>query len=226
MKPGKEKSVVDEKTRILIVDDHPLVRRGLAALMENQPDLAVCAEAGDMGEALRQFDLTHPTLAIVDISLAGGNGLELIKRLVVRDSHAKILVVSMHEETLFAERALQAGAMGYINKQEATTRIIEAIRQVLRGKVYLSEPMTERLLKGVAQGVPETSDSSIASLSDRELEVFGMIGQGIGTSQIAEQLHLSVKTIETHRDRIKKKLNLESGSELNRRAMQWVMEQG
>ncbi|MDH3219456.1 MAG: response regulator transcription factor [Gammaproteobacteria bacterium] len=210
-------------TKILIVDDHPLVRAGFAQLIGDCPDLEVCGEAADMSEALKQVDATAPDLAIIDLSLAGGSGLDLIERIKARNSKLLMLVASMHDETLYAERVLAAGARGYINKQEAQDRIIHAIRQVLGGKVYLSQNMTERLLNGLVDANNGRRD--IDSLSNRELQVFELIGQGVSTSQMAEQLNLSTKTIETHQAHIKKKLGLGSAHELTQRAIRWVMGQ-
>ncbi len=210
-------------TRILIVDDHPLVRTGFAQLIGDCPDLEVCGEAGDMAEALRQIDASAPQLAIIDLSLAGGSGLDLIERIKSHNKDILMLVASMHDETLYAERVLAAGARGYINKQEAQESIIRAIRQVLGGKVYLSEAMTERLLSRMVDAPVEKRD--IESLSNRELQVFELIGEGVSSSQIATQLNLSIKTIETHQANIKKKLGLGSAHELNQRAIRWVMDQ-
>ncbi len=208
--------------RILIVDDHPLVRTGFAQLIGDCPDLEVCGEAGDMAEALKQIDATSPNLAIIDLSLAGGSGLDLIERIRSRNKDILMLVASMHDETLYAERVLAAGARGYINKQEAQESIICAIRQVLSGKVYLSQQMTDRLLSGMVDANGEKRD--IDSLSNRELQVFELIGAGVSSSQIAEQLNLSIKTIETHQAHIKKKLGLGSAHELNQRAIRWAMD--
>ena len=210
-------------TRILIVDDHPLVRSGFAQLIGDCPDLEVCGEAGDMAEALAQIETTRPDLAIIDLSLAGGSGLDLIERIKSQDKDILMLVASMHDETLYAERVLAAGARGYINKQEAQDSIIRAIRQVLAGRVYLSQQMTDRLLSGMVDVTGEKRD--IDSLSNRELQVFELIGQGVSTSRIAEQLNLSTKTIETHQAHIKKKLGLSSAHQLTQRAIRWVMEQ-
>lgn len=210
-------------SRILIVDDHPLVRTGFAQLIGDCADLEVCGEAGDMAEALRQIDATSPDLAIIDLSLAGGSGLDLIERIRSRNKDILMLVASMHDETLYAERVLAAGARGYINKQEAQDSIIRAIRQVLSGKVYLSQQMTDRLLSGMVDANGEKRD--IDSLSNRELQVFELIGEGVSSSQIAEQLNLSIKTIETHQAHIKKKLGLGSAHELNQRAIRWAMDQ-
>ena len=209
--------------RILIVDDHPLVRAGFAQLIGDCPDLEVCGEAADMAEALRQVDLAPPDLVIIDLSLAGGSGLDLIEHIKSRDSNILMLVASMHDETLYAERVLAAGARGYINKQEAQDSIIRAIRQVLGGKVYLSEAMTERTLAGMVDSHTEKRD--IERLSNRELQVFELIGQGVPSSQIASQLNLSIKTIETHQANIKRKLRLKSAHELNQHAIRWVMDQ-
>ena len=209
-------------TRILIVDDHPLVRSGFAQLIGDCADLEVCGEAGNMAEALEQVATTRPDLAIIDLSLAGGSGLDLIERIRARDKNLLMLVASMHDETLYAERVLAAGARGYINKQEAQDRIIQAIRQVLDGKVYLSQQMTERMLSGMVAAPSEKRD--IDNLSNRELQVFELIGHGVATGQIAKQLNLSTKTIETHQAHIKKKLGLGSAHELTQRAIRWVMD--
>jgi len=176
-----------------------------------------------MAEALRLIDNDCPDLAIIDLSLAGGSGLDLIEHIKSRNLDLLMLVASMHDETLYAERVLAAGARGYINKQEAQENIIRAIRQVLAGKVYLSEAMTERMLNGLVDVRDEKRD--IERLSNRELQVFELIGQGVPVSQIASQLNLSIKTIETHQAHIKKKLGLESAHELNQRAIRWVMDQ-
>jgi DNA-binding NarL/FixJ family response regulator len=210
-------------SRILIVDDHPLVRAGFAQLIGDCPDLEVCCEAGDMAEALRQIDDNVPDLAIIDLSLAGGSGLDLIEHIKARDQNILMLVASMHDEALYAERVLAAGARGYINKQEAQDNIIRAIRQVLNGKVYLSEAMTDRMLNGMVDARNDRRD--IELLSNRELQVFELIGQGVPSSQMAIQLNLSIKTIETHQANIKKKLGLSSAHELNQRAIRWVMDQ-
>ncbi len=210
-------------SRILIVDDHPLVRTGLAQLIGDCHDLEVCGEAGDMAEALQLVESTHPDLAIIDLSLAGGSGIDLIERIKIRYKEVLMLVASMHDETLYAERVLAAGARGYINKQEAQERIIQAVRQVLAGKVYLSQQMTERLLSGMVDAPADRRD--IDKLSNRELQVFELIGRGVTSGQIAERLNLSTKTIETHQAKIKKKLGLGSAHELTQRAIRWVMEQ-
>jgi len=208
-------------SKILIVDDHPLVRAGFAQLIGDCPDLEVCGEAANMSEALRQIDNNPPDLAIIDLSLAGGSGLDLIEHVKARNLNVLMLVASMHDETLYAERVLAAGARGYISKQEAQDSIIRAIRQVLGGKVYLSEAMTDRLLSGMVDARVDKRD--IELLSNRELQVFELIGHGVPSGQIASQLQLSIKTIETHQANIKKKLRLNSAHELNQRAIRFVM---
>ncbi len=215
----------NRKYRVLLVDDHPLVRRGVAEVIARENDLEVCGEAADVAEAMRELDQTHPDVVLVDLSLRTGHGIELIEKIKAHDPHIKTLVSSMHDETLFAERVLHAGAMGYITKQESPEALLDAIRQVLRGEVYLSPRMTSRLLRRVASGGPPRQDP-IQGLSNRELEVYEMIGQGLTIQQIATRLHLSPKTVETHREKIKQKLNLKSSTELNRRAVQWVLERG
>ena len=210
-------------SKILIVDDHPLVRAGLAQLIGDCPDLEVCGEAANMSEALRKIDNNPPDLAIIDLSLAGGSGFDLIEHIKSRNLNILMLVASMHDETLYAERVLAAGARGYINKQEAQDSIIRAIRQVLGGKVYLSEAMTDRLLSGMVDARVDKRD--IELLSNRELQVFELIGRGVPSSQIASQLNLSIKTIETYQANIKKKLRLTSAHELNQRAIRWVMDE-
>lgn len=211
-------------TRILIVDDHPLVRTGFAQLIGDTHDLEVCGEAADMATALKLIERVKPDLAIIDLSLASGSGLDLIEHIKSRNINLMMLVASMHEESLYAERVLAAGARGYINKQEAPEKIIQAIRQVLNGKVYLSEHMTERVLSSMVEGKDEKRD--IDTLSNRELQVFEMIGHGVPTGKIAKQLNLSIKTIETYQAHIKKKLGLSSSHKLTHRAIRWVLEQG
>jgi DNA-binding NarL/FixJ family response regulator len=215
------------RARVLIVDDHPAVREALALRIGRQADLEVCGEAPDMGEALRLVADSRPDVAVVDISLKAGSGIDLIKRIKDRDDHIRILVWSMHSESLYAERALRAGALGYINKDQATDRIVEAIRQVLAGKVWLSEAMAERTLRrAVGTGRDEATRSPLDALADRELEVFRLIGEGVKTADIAERLHLSVKTVETYRDRIRQKLDLSDGTQLAHYATQWVLDHG
>jgi len=213
------------KHRIMIVDDHPIVREGLCSLLAAEPDAEVCGEAEDVDEALVQLELTDPDLVVIDISLKSSNGIRLLGEIRARRPDVKALVWSMYDEKLFAERALRAGAMGYINKRESMDHTVEAIRQVLRGEVYLSEPMTRQLLARVSKGKPMASDP-VQTLSDRELEVFQMIGQGMSTQQIAHRLQLSPKTVEAHRERIKLKLDVRNAAELSRRAVEWALQGG
>jgi DNA-binding NarL/FixJ family response regulator len=214
-----------KQARILIVDDHPAVREALAWRIGRHSDLAVCGEAADMAEALRLVADTQPDLAVIDISLKSSNGIDLIKRIKDRSGSVRMLVWSMHSESLYAERSLRAGALGYINKDQATDQIIEAIRRVLKGKVYLSDAMAEKMLHR-AVGGEEVTRSPLDTLADRELEVFRLIGQGVKTAEIAKRLTLSIKTVETYRDRIRQKLTLSDGTELAHFATQWMLEKG
>lgn len=217
---------VTEPIKVLIVDDHPIVREGLAARIAREPDMRVCGEAEDVLPALELVKAERPDLVVVDLSLKTGQGLELIKRIQSCAPQTKTLVSSMYDESLYAERALRAGAAGYVNKGEMSEKIIEAIREVLQGRIFLSPAMTERLLYRAVGSPPELVQSPIESLSDRELEIFKLIGQGKTTRAIAGELHLSIKTIETHRENIKTKLHLPNAAELSRAAVQWVMENG
>jgi DNA-binding NarL/FixJ family response regulator len=223
----KRTATETHRARILIVDDHPLVRSGLRLLIDCEPDLVVCGEAADANEAIRLLESQKPDLLIVDLSLKESSGLELIKRIKTRNAEVKMLVSSMFEESLYAERVLNAGALGYVHKQEGMDRVIEAIRCVLSGRVWLSTAMSDRMLrKMTASPAAPPTQSPVHKLSDRELEVFELIGRGRSTKDIAKQLHLSVKTVETHREKIKAKLGLVSGAELTRAAVQWILEQG
>jgi DNA-binding NarL/FixJ family response regulator len=213
-------------SRILIVDDHPAVREALAVRIGCQPDMEVCGEAADVTEALRLADATNPDIAIVDIALKTGNGIDLIKRLKARDNDFRAIVWSMYNEDLYAERALRAGAVGYLTKEHATSHIIDAIREALAGKVYLSPTMTNKLLRRNVGPARLNGGADVDALSDRELEVLHLIGEGIKTADVAKRLHLSVKTIETYRDRIRQKLDLSDGTDLTRYAAQWVLENG
>jgi DNA-binding NarL/FixJ family response regulator len=208
------------------VDDHALVRLGLAQVLGAQPDLEVVAQAEGMTDTLRQLKAARPDLITIDISLRDGSGLELVKHIRAIDDSIKILVLSMHDEVIFAKRALKAQASGYINKDEAPQTTIGAIRTVLAGGIYLSPRMTKRILEDAAGRKPEGSGTPVEDLSDRELEVFELIGRGRTTRQIAEALHVTIKTVETHRERIKDKLALKNGAELIQSAMRWTFEQG
>jgi DNA-binding NarL/FixJ family response regulator len=221
---GKLKNL-SRKYRILLVDDHPLVRRGLAEVIAREPDMETCGEAADVLEAIREVERTSPDAVVVDLILKTGHGIELIEKLKSHDPQIKTLVSSMHDETLFAERVLRAGAMGYVSKREPPEALVQAIRQVLRGELYVSPGMTNHLLQRVVVGAPAQEDP-VQGLSNREIAVYQMIGQGLTIRQIATRLHLSPKTVETHREKIKQKLNLKSSAELNRHAVQWVLEHG
>lgn len=216
-------AMTSAKHRVLIVDDHPIVRHGLVELIGADPELEVCGEAASVEEALGLVETACPHVVVVDLSLKSGHGLDLIEQIRARHERVKMLVSSVHDEAVFAERALRAGAMGYVNKEEATETVIEAIHQLLEGKIFLSERMSNRLLATVVEGRPLDEDP-VSSLSNREIEVFEMIGQGLTTKQIASKLRLSPKTVETHREKIKTKLNLANSTELSHRAVQWVME--
>lgn len=213
-------------TRVLIVDDHPAAREGLAVRVTNCADLDVCGEAADVAEALEVLAVERPDVAVVDIQLKTGDGLDLVKRIHARDASVRVLVWSMYPDGLYARRALRAGALGYINKEHTTGRLVEAIRRVAEGKVYLSEQMAEQLLGAAVGGTQALKSSPVESLSDRELEVFQLIGEGLSTSDIARRLHRSVHTVETHRQRIKQKLHLEGASELVQAATLWKLEAG
>ncbi|MBY0525897.1 MAG: response regulator transcription factor [Gemmataceae bacterium] len=223
--PRAKAEVKEKPARILIVDDHPAVREGLAIRISRHADMAVCGEAADVAEALQMVASARPDVAIIDIALKTGNGIDLIKRIKAHNPTVRMLVLSMYNETLYAERALRAGALGYITKGSDTDKVIDAIRRVRHGKVYLSEPMAEELLSRVVGGEARHGDGPpVENLSDRELEVFELIGQGMSTHQIADKMRLSPKTVETYRSRIKEKLNVKYSTELMQRAVQWVME--
>jgi DNA-binding NarL/FixJ family response regulator len=206
---------------ILIVDDHAVMRQGLAKLLSDEQDLRVCGEAENASDALQAIGRLKPNLTIVDISLTGRTGIELIRDVRRDYPRVPVLVLSMHDETIYAERALRAGARGYIMKQEGGKVVVQAIRKVLTGQVYLSERMTAKLCERVSGG-SNAPDSPLEALSDREMEVFQLIGEGLTTRQIAEQLFLSMKTVEVHRDHIKRKLTLKDGSALVRHAIRWA----
>jgi DNA-binding NarL/FixJ family response regulator len=212
------------KRRVLIVDDHPLMRQGLAQLINQQPDLVVCGEAEDVPQALRQTSELKPEVVIVDLSLRGSDGIELIKRLHLQCAQLPILVLSMHDEAIYAERALKAGAWGYIMKQEATNQVLNALRRVLAGEIHVSQSVSSRIVQGLVGGSGISKRSPLERLSDRELEVFRKIGRGAATREIAAELRLSVKTIETYCAHIKEKLRLQSQRELIQHAIQWVIQ--
>ncbi len=211
--------------RVLIVDDHPAVREALSIRIGNAPDLEVCGQAKDVAEALRLVDEQKPDVAVVDIVLKDGDGIDLIKRIRLRYDVVRILVWSMYDETMYAERALRAGAHGYITKEHATEKIVEAIREILAGRVYLSPAMSNVLLRrSIGHRPAAAAQHSVEVLSDRELEVFRLVGRGMKTTDIAAQLHLSVRTVSTYRDRIREKMNLADGAALVWQATRWTLE--
>jgi DNA-binding NarL/FixJ family response regulator len=227
MRTERQKAAAETtKLRILLVDDHPMVRERLAAAIHEQPDLIVCGEAEDRFTALEMIENTAPHLAIVDLTLKQSHGLELIKDIRSRFPELAILVVSMHDELLHAERVIRAGARGYITKQEATDKIMVAIRRVLGGDVYMSEKMATRIAAGAVGSRKSVNTLPVARLSDRELRVFELLGQGHNTRQIADDLHLDMRTIETYRARIKEKLDLKDANELLQHAIRWMQTGG
>lgn len=212
--------------KVIIVDDHPLMRKGLVMSLQAEPDITICGQASNAEEGLGLVEQENPDLVIVDISLPGMSGLELIKHMHAIRPNIRTLVVSRHDESLYAERAIRAGARGYVMKLEAGDVMMKAVRRVLSGGIYISDEINEKLLLGLASGKEAISQSPLDVLSDRELEVFELTGRGYGTRDIAERLHLSVKTVESYRARIKNKLNLSSAAELMQHAVQWVEGEG
>jgi DNA-binding NarL/FixJ family response regulator len=212
-------------TRVMLVDDHPIVRQGLADSINKEADLVVCAEAEERHQALGQVERSRPDLLVVDLSLKNSSGMELIKDARARWPHLPILVVSMHDENLYAERVLRAGAQGFITKQEATRNILAAIRRVLSGQIYLNEKTASTVLSRLTAHSKPRGNSSVDLLAERELQVFELTGEGLSIREIAERLHIDVKTVETYRARIKEKLNLKSSSELLQMAIRWNKEQ-
>ncbi len=209
------------KKRVFLVDDHPAMRQGLKELISQEADLAVCGEAGDIPSALEAIQKIKPDIAIIDLTLKESSGLDLVKDLKIRVASLPVLILSMHNEALYAERAIRAGARGYIMKEATTENIVSAIRQVLGGEIYLSSGISSRILKKMA-GVGAGDTDSVESLSDLELEVFKLIGEGFRTRDIADRLHLSVKTVESYREHIKIKLHLGNAALLTRSAVEWV----
>jgi DNA-binding NarL/FixJ family response regulator len=218
----QDKARSNLKHRILIVDDHPIFRHGLMQLLSQEDDLEVCGEAEDYHGAMKAAALLKPDMIVVDITLKDMSGIDLIKEIHKIDKSVPMLVISMHDESLYAERAFRAGARGYIMKQEASESVVQAIRQVLKGGLYASSKVTENILTRFIEGPKEPSASPLQALTDREIEVFQLIGEGLSISEIGRRLHLSVKTIGTYRERIKEKLNLKNATELLRHALNWV----
>jgi DNA-binding NarL/FixJ family response regulator len=217
---GAKGASVAKKKTVFVVDDHPLLRQGLAMLINREPDLTVCGEAEEAQAAMKAIAAKHPDILIADISLNGPDGLDLLKNLRILYPGLPVLILSMHDESIYAERALRARANGYIMKQEATEKVLVAVRRILSGEIYLSDRMANKLLHQYVSGITADMHSRLSALSDRELEVFRLIGEGRSTRQIAEKLHLSVKTVETYQAHIKDKLALRTGRELVQHAIQ------
>lgn len=215
---------LEKMARVLIVDDHPVVRDGLKLQIELQDDMAACGEAEDVADALAQIESTRPDVVVVDLALRTGHGLDLIKRIHSQNQRLRILAWSMHPEWLYAERALSAGAMGYVHKGRRTREIVEAIRTVLVGHVYVSSEASDRMLRRLASAGERPVRSRLETLSDRELEVFQLMGQGFSTQRLAERMHVSKKTVDTYRSRIKEKLNIDSVIELLQFAIRHTLE--
>lgn len=211
------------KYRVLLVDDHPIVRQGLGLLIDRESDLSVCGEAEGAHSAFHAITTLRPDIVVLDISLSGPDGLDVLKEIRTKSASLPVLILSMHEESIYAERAMRAGANGYIMKQEATEKVLVAIRRILQGEVYLSDRLTNSLLRQYVGGNAPLKSSPLVNLTDRELEVFRLIGEGRGTRQIADELHVSVKTIESYQAHIKDKLALRNSRELLQHAIEWNM---
>jgi DNA-binding NarL/FixJ family response regulator len=212
-----------KKCRVLLVDDHPIVRQGLALLIDREADLIVCGEADGAHSAFQAISSLQPDIVILDISLNGPDGLDVLKEIRMKTGSLPVLILSMHDESIYAERAMRAGANGYIMKQEATEKVLIAVRRILQGEVYLSDRLTNTMLQHYVRGASSPKTSPLVSLTDRELEVFRLIGEGHGTRQIADELHLSVKTIESYQAHIKEKLSLRNARELLQHAIEWTV---
>ncbi len=217
-----KKAAGNERRKILLVDDHPMMREGLRQIIGNEPDLVVCGEAESAAEAVELFKSRQPELVLADITLPDKNGLELIKDLLAMDPKLSVLVISMHDENMYAERVLRAGGRGYIMKQAGGKKIMEGIRQVLSGQIYVSEKMSAKILEIFSGMRGGASASPVENLTDREFEVFQLFGLGLGTKDIAAKLHISAKTVEVHRMNVKAKLKLKTAAELIRYTVQWI----
>src|ERR1700674_2911857 len=227
MNPTYKSQNLGVKKRILVVDDHPIIRQGLALMLNREADLVVCGEAEDATGAMLVMASARPDVLIVDISLNGPDGLDLLKNIRTTHPALPVLILSMHDESIYAERSLRAGANGYIMKQEATERVLVAIRRILEGKVYLSERLTNKMLEQFVHGAGASKNDPLMTLSDRELEVYRLIGAGHGTRQIADELHVSVKTVESYQAHIKEKLSPRNSREVVQHAFAWsVSEKG
>jgi DNA-binding NarL/FixJ family response regulator len=223
---GNSSKEAPPKQKVMIVDDHPFMRSGLAQLIDRQPDLQVCGEAGNPLEAQRELGRCRPDLIITDMTMPGRSGLEFIKDLLAINPDLPILVISMHDEAIYAERALRAGARGYMMKEAGGDNLLAAIRQILRGDIYVSARMSARILENLSSRKPRGSESPIQKLTDREFEIFQLIGNGKNTRDIAAQLNLSSKTIDVHRSNIRDKLQLSDSTALVRHAVRWVENEG
>ncbi len=219
---AKPASKTSRKRRILLVDDHAIVREGFAEVIKTHTDLTVCGEAESAADAMTAVEQLKPDLVVVDLSLQGGSGLDLIKNLKTLHPLLPMLVLSMHDESLYAERALRAGALGYVMKRQDSATLLRAIREVLEGRIFLSPAMREQMLQKVVGGARPRTETDAVTFTDREIEVLQLIGEGRTTRQIAQKLHLSISTVETHRAHIKRKLNVGNGPELIRAAVEWV----
>lgn len=211
---------IEQKHRVILVEDHPMFRDQLAQLINKEPRMSVCGEADNIHDAFRLIEETMPDVAIVDLTLKGPSGLELIKNLKAKENNVPVLVLSMHDEALYAERVLKAGARGYITKNEASKEVLTAVHAVLRGEIYLPGRIASRILESVAVG--RKPENGVSQLTDRELEVFELIGHGRSTREISHSLHLGMSTVDTYRARIKNKLHLENSSQLCHEAIRWV----
>ena len=223
MQTGQSPDAHGGKSRVFLVDDHPIVRQGLSLLIDREPDLMVCGVADGASSAVAAMANAMADILVLDISLEGPDGLEFLKTIRMRDPNLPVLILSMHDELIYAERAMRAGANGYIMKQEATEKVLVAIRRILQGKVYLSDRLTNSMLQQYVRGASPANSSPLVNLSDRELEVFRLIGEGHSTRQIADELHLSVKTIESYQAHIKEKLALRNARELLQHAIAWTV---
>lgn len=218
---AKPQQVQNKRRRVFLVDDQPIVRQGLALFINREPDLTVCGEADTGYALLRAITEIRPDIVILDLALNGADGMELLKTIRLKSPALPILMFSMHDESTYAERTLRAGANGYVMKLEAVDKVLAAIRQILAGEVYVSDRLTKRMLQHFMSGLPSSRNSSLQNLSDRELEVFRLIGGGHGTRQIAGELHISIKTVESYQAHIKEKLALRNARELVRHAIEW-----
>ena len=218
----KENKTKENKTQVLIVDDHPVIRDGLVTIVNHEQDFNVCGQADDAPEALKVIAELKPDVAVVDISLKSSNGIELTKSIKARYPKLSVIVLSLHDESIYAERALRAGARAYLMKEAVSENIVKAIRAVLSGEIYVSDKISRKLLRKISGDKDDAAKTPTDTLSDRELETFRLIGEGYKASQIARRLHLSVKTIETYRGRIRQKLDLTDAGELLRYAIKWA----